>query len=157
MASNISSPEFIRGCGRQCPIQQIAAGPVAANVPDQAGLVKLGYVADLREAFAAAVVFVNPLRMGTGVAIKMLDAMAAGMPCVSTRTGARGLGAASDAIEVVEDDDAADFSIRLIALLADPARRQECRVAARAAAERWNRAQMEALSALLAEPRRRSR
>ncbi|MDN5747698.1 MAG: glycosyltransferase [Pseudonocardia sp.] len=40
---------------------------------------------------AAADVFVNPVRHGAGISIKMIEAMAAGLPVVSTPVGARGL------------------------------------------------------------------
>jgi glycosyltransferase involved in cell wall biosynthesis len=40
---------------------------------------------------AAADVFVNPVRHGAGINIKMVEAMAAGLPVVTTRPGARGL------------------------------------------------------------------
>ena len=77
--------------------------------------------------------------------------MANGLPCVSTASGARGLDQAGDALDVVADDDPALFATRTIALLTDPAWRRVRSVAARAAAERWNKTQLEALSTLLDE------
>lgn len=127
----------------------IAAGPASLRVPDQAGLVKLGYVDDLGSAFRSAMLFVSPILMGTGIAIKLLDAMAFGIPCVCTKSGARGLD--QDAVDVVEDDDPHEFAKRIINLLTDPHRRKTRGVSARAAAERWNKKQLASLSALVSE------
>ncbi len=45
----------------------------------------------LREVYAAADIAINPMISGSGLNIKMLDYMAAGLPVVSTEVGARGL------------------------------------------------------------------
>jgi len=97
-------------------------------------------------------IFVSPIFMGTGVAIKVLDAMAQGMPCVCTRSGARGLDTEAGALDVIDDDDAAGFATRIIELLADPALRSMRGAAARSAAERWSDRQLEALSTLFDRP-----
>jgi glycosyltransferase involved in cell wall biosynthesis len=53
----------------------------------------LGTVSDERrdEAYAAADLAINPMFTGSGVNIKMLDFLAAGLPTVSTPVGARGI------------------------------------------------------------------
>lgn len=43
-----------------------------------------GWVEDIREAYAAARVFVAPMRVGTGLQNKLLEAMAMELPCVTT-------------------------------------------------------------------------
>ena len=43
-----------------------------------------GWVADIRDAYAAAHVFVAPMRVGTGLQNKLLEAMAMQRPCVTT-------------------------------------------------------------------------
>jgi glycosyltransferase involved in cell wall biosynthesis len=43
-----------------------------------------GWVADIRDAYAAARVFVAPMRVGTGLQNKLLEAMAMRRPCVTT-------------------------------------------------------------------------
>jgi glycosyltransferase involved in cell wall biosynthesis len=43
-----------------------------------------GWLADIREAYAAAGVFVAPMRVGTGLQNKLLEAMAMRLPCVTT-------------------------------------------------------------------------
>ena len=127
----------------------IVAGSAAQEIADQPGLVKLGFVADLDDVFRSAMTFVSPVYLGTGVAIKLLDAMAHGMPCVCTRSGGRGMGQEGDAIDIVADDEPLTFAKRLIDLLLDPSLRQRRRISARAAAETWNHRQFAALSELL--------
>jgi glycosyltransferase involved in cell wall biosynthesis len=55
-----------------------------------------GTVDDVRPFYASAVVAVVPLRSGSGTRLKILEAMAAGVPVVSTRMGAEGLEADHD-------------------------------------------------------------
>lgn len=134
----------------------LLVGGVSTAIPDAPGVVKLGFVPDLRDAFSAACVFVNPVLAGTGVNIKLLDAMAAGMPIVSTTSGARGLDEhGGSAFLMVEDDDAAGFAREVLRLLDSAADRARLARRARDAAMAWNAAQLQALqTALIAkEPR----
>lgn len=71
---------------------------------------------------AAADVFVNPVRHGAGINIKMIEAMAAGLPVVSTSVGARGLHWRDGEHLLVADGPAA-FRAAVQGLLDDPARR----------------------------------
>jgi len=50
-----------------------------------------GRVEDIRPYYAAALAAVVPLRVGGGTRLKILEAMAAGVPVVSSRLGAEGL------------------------------------------------------------------
>ena len=50
-----------------------------------------GTVDDVRPYYAAAVAAVVPLRSGSGTRLKILEAMAAGVPVISTRLGAEGI------------------------------------------------------------------
>jgi glycosyltransferase involved in cell wall biosynthesis len=50
-----------------------------------------GFVDDLAAAFALHDVFVAPVRVGSGTRLKILDAMARGIPVVTTKVGAEGL------------------------------------------------------------------
>lgn len=43
-----------------------------------------GWIADIREAYAQADLFVAPLRIGTGQQNKILEAMSMGIPCITT-------------------------------------------------------------------------
>jgi glycosyltransferase involved in cell wall biosynthesis len=55
------------------------------------GVVALGRVADLSEIFDRVRLTVAPLRFGAGVKGKVIDSLAAGIPCVMTPIGAEGL------------------------------------------------------------------
>jgi glycosyltransferase involved in cell wall biosynthesis len=65
----------------------------------------VGFVPDPVERLARARVHVHPLRYGAGIKLKLIDTMAAGLPFVTTPTGAEGLGLGDlEAILVAEDD-----------------------------------------------------
>ncbi|HZT05615.1 MAG TPA: glycosyltransferase family 4 protein [Chloroflexota bacterium] len=57
------------------------------------GVEPLGYVEDIGSELARADVAVVPMRMGSGVRFKVLEAMAAGVPVVSTTLGISGVSA----------------------------------------------------------------
>jgi glycosyltransferase involved in cell wall biosynthesis len=59
-----------------------------ASIP---GVVVTGTVDDVRPYYRGAVAEVVPLRVGSGTRLKILEAMAAGVPVVSTSLGAEGL------------------------------------------------------------------
>jgi glycosyltransferase involved in cell wall biosynthesis len=50
-----------------------------------------GTVADVRPFYTSAVAAIVPLRVGSGTRLKILEAMAAGVPVVSTKLGAEGI------------------------------------------------------------------
>src|SRR6202034_3746319 len=52
-----------------------------------------GTVEDVRPYYASALAAVVPLRSGSGTRLKIFEAMAAGVPIVSTRLGAEGIDA----------------------------------------------------------------
>ena len=54
-------------------------------------VVVTGHVPDIRPYFDQAAVFVSPLRSGSGVQVKNLEAMGMGVPVVTTSIGAQGL------------------------------------------------------------------
>jgi glycosyltransferase involved in cell wall biosynthesis len=83
-----------------------------------------GWVPDTLPFLHAAAVYVTPLRMGSGTRLKLLQAMAAGRAVVSTSIGALGLHA-TDGVELRLADSAGDFAQAVIALLQDPARREQ--------------------------------
>jgi glycosyltransferase involved in cell wall biosynthesis len=96
-------------CGGVC--EALAKGPVAANV-------RLAGVVDeecKRRFLAAADAAVNPMFVGSGTNIKLLDFMAAGLPVVTTAVGARGIQTGSDAAFAVASRD--DFAAVLAGVL----------------------------------------
>jgi hypothetical protein len=84
--------------------------------------VRHGFVADLRRVWGSVDVAINPVRWGSGLKIKSVEALGHGLPLVATSEGARGLGGTPGATYLVADDPAA-FAAACNALLADAARR----------------------------------
>jgi glycosyltransferase involved in cell wall biosynthesis len=60
-------------------------------LPNREGVTFTGYVPDIRSEVARSWVCVAPTRRGGGQRLKILEAMALGVPVVSTTTGAAGL------------------------------------------------------------------
>ena len=58
---------------------------------DDRGIDVLGYVDDVRPHFAGATISICPIRDGGGTRLKILDAMAMGMPVISTTIGCEGI------------------------------------------------------------------
>jgi glycosyltransferase involved in cell wall biosynthesis len=85
------------------------------------GVRVLGYVHDLEPHLDRAAVVVAPLRYGAGMKGKVADAMAAGIPVVTTAIGAQGLGIVSGTHGLVADT-AEAFSRAVCELFADPVR-----------------------------------
>lgn len=74
---------------------------VPRPLPD--GVEVLGFVADLDKEYARAAVAVTPLLFGSGVKIKLIEGMAAGLPSVATSVGAEGVVPAPGEILRIED------------------------------------------------------
>lgn len=88
-------------------------------------------VEDIRQAYGAADILLAPIRMASGTNIKILEAMAAGLPVVTTTIGAEGL-AVKDDREVVIADKPEKFASAVVGLLADKKRRQQMGLAGQA-------------------------
>jgi len=66
-------------------------GDCAQKIPAGEGLLLTGRVEDLGPCYRRATAVVNPVRTGTGLKIKAIEALAMGCPMVSTRIGCTGL------------------------------------------------------------------
>lgn len=64
-------------------------GRVSTPVPDNVRL--MGYVPTIEEFYKNIDIAINPVRYGSGIKIKTLEATGYGIPLVTTREGARGL------------------------------------------------------------------
>jgi GT2 family glycosyltransferase/glycosyltransferase involved in cell wall biosynthesis len=91
----------------------------------------LGFVEDIQPLFSGCAVFICPIRSGSGVRVKLLEAFASGIPVVSTTLGAEGL-ARQDGEFCALADDTERFAAKVVQLLEDEA-------AARAMADRARR------------------
>jgi glycosyltransferase involved in cell wall biosynthesis len=88
----------------------------------------VGEVPEMLPYLQAAKIYVIPLRIGGGTRFKLLEAMAAGIPVVSTRVGAEGVPVHSDR-ELLLADHPAEFAAAVFRLLRDPASRDRFRAA----------------------------
>lgn len=95
------------------------------------GVRVLGYVEDLEPVYQEAAVFVVPLRVGSGVRLKILHALARGLAIVSTPAGCEGLGL-TDGVHVRIANSAEEFAEAVVALLGDPGLRRRFGEAGRA-------------------------
>lgn len=83
-----------------------------------------GYVPDLGEALNGAAALVNPLRFGSGIKLKVFEALGRGLPVVSTTVGAEGI-ASGPGSGIVVADDAAEAADALCSLTS-VARNAQC-------------------------------
>jgi GT2 family glycosyltransferase len=91
--------------------------PPRHTFADPANAVELlGFVEDIQPLFSSCSVFVCPIRSGSGVRVKLLEAFATGIPVVSTTIGAEGL-ARVDGEFCALADDAPGFATKVVELL----------------------------------------
>jgi glycosyltransferase involved in cell wall biosynthesis len=94
-----------------------------------------GEVPDVRPYFDQACISICPLQTGSGTRLKILEAMSAGVPVVSTTIGAEGIKAVPGR-HLLLADAPGDFAAAALALLDDPARHEAMRREARNLMER---------------------
>lgn len=115
-----------------CTLNVVGAGPTedVERFGDHFGVTISGFVADLNGVLNETAVFVAPLRFSAGIQNKVLEAMAAGLPVVTTSNVNAGLGAAVEQ-EIFVADDPAQIASHLIRLLQDQPLRERVGQAAR--------------------------
>ena len=105
--------------------------PEVVALQELAGVEVTGTVPDVRPFYAEAVAQIVPLRVGSGSRLKILEAMAAGVPVVSTTLGAEGL-SVTDGHDIAIADDADAMARALFALCDNPEHKGNMARAARA-------------------------
>lgn len=109
---------------------------VLALAEAQPGVVTVtGTVSDVRAFMAACGVFVVPLRAGSGMRVKILQAMAMGLPIVSTTIGAEGIAVTNEENILLADTPQA-FADAVVRVLTDATLAERLGRSARALAER---------------------
>lgn len=78
-----------------------------------------GWVDDIRNSYAAAHLFVAPLKIGTGLQNKILEAMAMKIPCITTSLVNASLGAKENE-EILIAENAKQFADKILYLLQNP-------------------------------------
>jgi len=105
--------------------------PPRETFHDPHGVLELpGFIPDIRPLLLRYAVFICPIRSGSGVRVKLLEAFASGIPVVSTYVGAEGLARKDGEFCFLADDPAA-FADHVIELFSDPRKGAELTAAAR--------------------------
>jgi polysaccharide biosynthesis protein PslH len=126
-------------------VKQLAARDSSVSVS--------GWVQDMRSAYASARVFVAPMLIGTGLQNKLLEAMATGMPCITSPLANNALGAPEGEVILIGRT-AEEHAEHILALLGDRERAERVAQAGqRFVAERfnWDKA-AQALERILTQP-----
>jgi glycosyltransferase involved in cell wall biosynthesis len=93
-----------------------------------------GYVENLKDLYAQSKVFVAPIRYGTGMRFKIMEALASGVAVVTTSIGARGL-EFKDIVRVTSGE--REFANAVIELFSALDKRQELAIRGREAVEKY--------------------
>jgi glycosyltransferase involved in cell wall biosynthesis len=119
---NVAAAEFLVNevlPGTSCTAVIAGARPDTRVLSLASDLVTVtGWVDDIRESYADVCIFVAPLFNGTGQQNKILEAMAMGIPVVTTRAVNEAIGA-EDGVEIVLAESADDFRKAIQDLLTD--------------------------------------
>ncbi|MEZ5898564.1 MAG: glycosyltransferase [Hyphomicrobiaceae bacterium] len=93
--------EIARRCGDNCPFTVEIAGQVKSKIGDlspeqqrefrRPWVRMLGFVPDISTFYNAVDLIVSPVTMGTGINVKTVQAMAFGMPLITTKVGIKGI------------------------------------------------------------------
>jgi polysaccharide biosynthesis protein PslH len=99
-------------------------GRIPTELAAQPGVTLHEKVPDVLPFFRSADLLAVPLRMGAGTRIKILEAMGAGLPVVSTAKGCEGIAAARHGEHLLVADTPADFTAAAARLLSDQSLRE---------------------------------
>ena len=94
--------------------------PEVVALGQSPGITVTGTVEDVRPFYRCAATVIVPARIGSGTRLKALEAMAAGVPVISTTLGVEGL-AVTPGRDVVLADSEADFAAAVLRLREDTA------------------------------------
>ncbi len=99
-----------------------------------------GWVEDIRESYASAKIFVAPMMIGTGLQNKLLEAMAMGLPCITTTLANNALKAIPDEQILIANEES-EFVIQILRLMNDTVYYQQIAEAGKAFVKekyQWN-------------------
>lgn len=133
----------------RAPLGGLPVGLTVLGAGPRAGLVAragddlrvVGYQRDIRPFFENALCFVAPLRLGAGIKVKVLEAMSAGLPVLTTPVGIEGIPAVAGR-DYLPCETPEDFREAILRLLDDSdLRRQLGRNARRCVHDHFDREQ----------------
>lgn len=128
-------------------IEFLLAGRICNAFRPQPGIRHLGELDDLAAAYRAATLVVAPMRFGTGLNIKVIEALGHGMPLVTTSNGVKGI--SMQAAPFLVADTGPDFAAEVEKLVADSRLRSTLSANAQQFAVAWNRDFLQALQQLV--------
>lgn len=106
------------------------SGVDLTGIADCSGIELTGYVEDIRTVLESSAACIIPLRQGGGTRLKILEAMAAGVPVVSTSIGAEGIEAVPGKHLLIADEPF-EFANVVGQVLGDDSLNRNLRTAAR--------------------------
>ena len=109
----------------------------------------------LTDTYAHATIVINPVKFGTGLPVKTLEALSYGKPVVATPAGVRGLGLDFDAA-VALGDKPDTFAEQVLKLLKDENARSAMAQQAISAANDWQHRQLAVLNNAIAGQKTRA-
>jgi polysaccharide pyruvyl transferase WcaK-like protein/glycosyltransferase involved in cell wall biosynthesis len=127
----------------------LIAGSICEMIDVPAEVEQKSFVPDLSDAYDPADIVIVPVRFGTGLKIKTIEALGRGKPVVSTRVGAEGLEHGHGTAILVADD-AEAFAAAIRSLIDDDNRRQGLARAGAELARAWNAESEAAFAGVLA-------
>ncbi|MBO7083808.1 MAG: glycosyltransferase [Bacteroidales bacterium] len=83
-----------------------------------------GWLDDIRDAYAQSKVFIAPMRIGTGLQNKLLEAMSMGLPAITSPLANASLGAQPN-VEILIGSNAEEMANNIITLLTDKVKAQQ--------------------------------
>jgi len=95
------------------------AGKICQAIEDREGIIKLGEVEDISDAYRVSNIVFNPFTIGTGLKIKMIEALGYGKAVISTTIGAEGLEDGAGKAFLIADTPE-NFNLQLSRLLHEP-------------------------------------
>ena len=141
---------------REMPNSELAvAGPVGQGRNWPNGVLVLGNLDSLTDTYAHATIVINPVKFGTGLPVKTLEALSYGKPVVATPAGVRGLGLDFDAA-VALGDKPDTFAEQVLKLLKDENARSAMAQQAISAANDWQHRQLAVLNNAIAGQKTRA-
>ncbi len=125
----------------------LVGGGLDRPASEDARIETLGFVPDLTGVYARASCALAPLLQGGGTPLKLIEALAYGLPVIATPRAVAGL-AVRDGEHCLVADGAAEFAAALVAVLREDGSSELARRGRELAAERYS---IEALGRILAE------
>lgn len=129
----------------------MVAGSVCDGLEEAPGVRLLGVVDDVADVYRSAAVVINPMRYGTGLKIKTVEALGYGKAVVTTTVGAEGLeGDGESGFRIA--DTPREFARAVAQLLEDESARADLERSGRAYLEGYNAAALAQLAGVLGTP-----